>query len=155
MKSERDADRAARKVAEQALADLKAAGLSESEKAIAKAKQDGAAEVTTRWSAQVRRSEVKAALTSEGINPNLLDLAILADAFSELKVTDDGEVEGLADAVKSFRAAKPDLFTRPPVSGTADGGTRGKPGLTKEAIKGMTTGEINARWEEVQKALAT
>jgi hypothetical protein len=155
MKTERDADRAARKVAEKELESLKAAGLSESEKAIANAKKEGAAEVTTRWSSQVRRSEVKAALTSEGINPNLLDLAILADAFSGLKVTDEGEVEGLADAIKAFKAAKPDLFTRPAVPGTADGGTRGKPGLTKEAIKNMTTGEINARWEEVQRALGT
>jgi hypothetical protein len=155
MKTERDADRAARKALEKELADLRATGLSETERAIAKAKQDGAAEVTTRWSSQVRRSEVKAALTSEGINPSLLDLAVGADAFAELKVTDEGEVEGLADAIKAFKAAKPDLFTRPPMPGTADGGTRGKPTLTKEVIKGMTTSEINARWDEVQKALAS
>ena len=113
------------KAAEKERDDLKLATASDSEKAIAAAKKAGADEVLTRVHAQVRRSEVKAALSAAGINASVLDLAAKADEFAALKVDDEGEVEGLADAIKDFKKARADLFTKPGSSGTADGGTRG------------------------------
>lgn len=155
MKAERDADRAARKVLEQEIADLKTAGQSESEKAIAAAKKEGANEVRTKVHDQIRRSEVKAALTAAGVNGALLDLAIRASVFEGLKVDDDGDVTGLADAIEAFRKSHPEIFTKPPVPGSADGGTRGPTGgLTFEQVKKMTPEEVNARWDEVSKVLA-
>ena len=127
MKAERDAAQRAAKAAERALEELKLAGASEAEKAIAKAKADGAAEVTSRFHDQIRRSEVKLALSAAGINASVLDLAARADEFGALKVTDTGEIEGLASAVGSFKAARADLFgagARP--VGSPDAGTGGR-----------------------------
>lgn len=155
MKSERDAAQRAAKAAEKALEDFKLAGASDSDKALAKAKSDGAAEVTQRWTAQVRRSEVKAALTAAGINPSVLDYVVRGDEFASLKVTEDGEVEGLATVIDAFKKAKADLFTKPAAAGTADGGSHGAPGLTRDQIAKMSPDEINRRWDEVSKALPT
>lgn len=149
-------ERAARKAAEKLAADnakrieeLENASKSDSEKAIAQAKKDGAAEVLVRVHDQVRRSEVKAALTAAGINPSVLDLATKADEFAALKVSDDGEVEGLAAAVEAFKKARVDLFTKPAAAGSADGGARGDgKTITREQIKSMSPAEINAAFEK-------
>jgi hypothetical protein len=109
--------------AEKALEALKLAGASETEKAIAAARKEGAIEVTERFHAQVRRSEVKAALAGAGINPSVLDLAAKADEFSGLTVNDDGEVEGLAQAVAAFKTARADLFATKRPTGSADAGS--------------------------------
>jgi hypothetical protein len=145
-------ERTARKAAEKAAADaqrrieeLELATKSDTEKAIAQAKKEGADEVTARWSAQVRRSEVKAALTGAGINASVLDLAVNAAEFAALKVTEDGDVEGLSDAIKAFKAAKPDLFTKPATPGSADGGAHGSgKTLTRDQLKTMSPAEITA-----------
>lgn len=130
-----EAERTSRKAAEdrakafeKELADLKAASLSDTEKAIADAKKAGATEASTRMAAQIRRSEVKAALTAAGVSGSLLDLAARADEFAKLVVSDDGEIEGLESAVKAFKDSHPDVFTKPAAAGTADGGTRGGKG---------------------------
>lgn len=109
--------------------ELKAATQTESEKAIAEAKKAGAAEVTERFHGQIRRAEVRAALTSAGINASVLDLAAKADEFAALKVTDEGEVSGLDAAVEAFKRARPDLFAAKtaPRSGDAGLGPRGTP----------------------------
>lgn len=140
--------------AEKELSDLKAAGQSDSEKAIAKARKEGADEVLTRVQTQVRSARVESALLAAGVDPSLLDLAARADEFTGLKVTDDGAVEGLADAIKTLKTARPVLFKAAPTAGTNDGGVRGQPGLTREAIEKMKPDEINARWDEVSKALS-
>lgn len=142
------------KTLEKELVDLKAAGASESEKALAKARKEGGDEVLTRVQTQVRAARVETALLAAGVDASLLDLAVRADEFAALKVGDDGKVEGLAEAVAALKAARPVLFKGTPTAGTADGGTRGQPGLTREAIKNMKPEEINARWEEVSKALS-
>jgi hypothetical protein len=131
MKAERNAAVAQSKADKKALEEHLSATQSDSEKAIAQAKKDGAAEVTAKWSAQVRRSEVRAALTGAGINVSVLDLAVNAAEFGTLKVTEDGEVEGLSQAVAAFKTARADLFKTAPVPGTADGGAR--PGGTPPA----------------------
>jgi hypothetical protein len=125
MKAERDGAQRAARAAEKALEELKLAGASESEKAIAKAKSDGAAEVTGRFHDQIRRSEVKLALSAAGISPSLLDLMANAPEFATLKVTDDGTIdpEAMRAAMSVAKAARADLFR--PTAGSADGGPRG------------------------------
>jgi hypothetical protein len=129
MKAERDAATALAKAAEKERDELRAAGLSESEKAVADARKAGAAEVTERFHGQIRRAEVRAALTSAGINASVLDLAAKADEFAALKVTDEGEVAGLDAAVDSFKKARSDLFASKatPRSGDVGLGPRGTP----------------------------
>lgn len=150
MKAERDD---AKRIAGEAVKraeDLENATKSDTEKAIAQAKRDGAAEVLTRVHGQIRRAEVRAALTAAGANPNLIDLAVKADEFGGLKVDDEGEIDGLAAAVEAFKKAHPDLFAKPGTAGTADGGARGgKSGLTREIIEKMTPAEHAARRDEI------
>jgi len=125
MKAERDAAQRAARAAEKAFEELKLAGASEAEKAIAKAKADGAAEVTGRFHDQIRRSEVKLALSAAAISPSLLDLMANAPEFATLKVTDDGTIdpEAMRAAMAVAKAARADLFR--PTAGSADGGPRG------------------------------
>lgn len=141
-----DAERASRraaedraKAAEKERDDLKAATLSESEKAIADAKKAGQTEATERYAAVIRRSEVKAALAAAGIQSSVMDLAVKADEFAALKVGDDGNVEGLDEAVKAFKGTRKDLFTKPGTDGSADGGARNngaQPATTLEGAIG-------------------
>lgn len=156
MKAERDADRLARKTAEGELEKLRTASLSDSEKAVKEAKEAGASEASAKFQAQIRRSEVRTALTAAGITPGLLDLATKADEFASLKVTDDGEVEGLAAAVTAFKKDHQDVFgARRPAGGADLGAGGGGGGLTLEQAKAITDpAEINRRWPEIQAALS-
>lgn len=158
LEAERTARKAAddrAKSAEKERDELKAATQSDTEKAIAQAKKDGATETLTRVQAQIRRSEVRTALTAAGITATVLDLAVRADEFAALTVNDEGEVEALGAAVEAFRKAHPDLFTKPAQAGTADGGVRGgRPGLTLDSIKSMTPTEYAKRRDEVMEYLA-
>lgn len=125
MKAERDAAQRAARAAEKALEELKLAGATDAEKAIAKARAEGAAEVEGRFLDQIRRSEVKVALTAAGISPSELALASKADEFAVLKTAEDGTVEGLDKAVSAFRAAHAGLFGARRATGSADGGAGG------------------------------
>jgi hypothetical protein len=129
MKAERDAATASARTAEKERDELKAKGVTESERAVADAKKAGAAEVTERFHGQIRRAEVRAALTSAGINASVLDLAAKADEFAALTVTDSGEVSGLDAAVEAFKRARSDLFgaKTTPRPGDAGLGPRGTP----------------------------
>jgi hypothetical protein len=70
-----------------------------------------------------------------------VSLAARADEFGALKVTDDGEVDGLDDAVGAFKKAHPDLFARQGASagsfdtGTGGGRQAGKPTYTREQLR--------------------
>lgn len=136
----RDAEKA-RQAAVDELERLKAATLSDAEKAIAEAKKAGAAEVSAKLSTRIRSSEVRAALIGAGAASSLLDLAIRADEFAALEVTDDGAIEGLDEALAAFRKGHPDVFTKAgatPGSGdTGTGGGRagGKPTYTREQLR--------------------
>jgi hypothetical protein len=136
-----EAERTARKTAEKAAAEatkrveeLENATKTDTEKAIAEAKKEGNLEATTKLTASIRRSEVKAALTAAGVNAALLDLAIRADEFAALEVDADGEVRGLDTAVDAFRKSHPDVFKAPVQVGSSDGGTRGTARITKDQV---------------------
>jgi len=141
MKAERDAATRAAKAAEKELEALKLAGATDAEKAIAKAKADGAAEVTSRFHEQIRRSEVKVALTALGINPTELDLASRAAEFADLEVDDGGTVKDLDKRAAAFKTAHPGLFGARRPSGSADQGAGGsadqggKPTFTRAQLR--------------------
>lgn len=151
LEKERSARKAAEAAAREAVAELekiRTANQSEADKALADAKKAGGDEVLARVHTQVRRSEVKAALSAAGINGQVLELATKDDRFTSLKVKDDGVVDGLEDAVKAFKAAQPDLFKAPATPGTADGGARGGKTVTRDQLKTMTPDQINKAFDE-------
>lgn len=129
MKAERDSALDSAKAAVRERDELKARTQTESERALDEAKKSGASEVTERFHVQIRRAEVRSALTGAGINASVLDLAAKADEFAALKVSDDGEVAGLDAAVEAFKRARPDLFTAKatPRPGDSGLGPRGTP----------------------------
>jgi hypothetical protein len=132
MKAERNAAIAAVKAAERELEQLKAASLSESEKAIAAARKAGADEVTERLHARVRRAETKLALARAGAVPSLIEDLANAAEFAALVVDDADQVTGLDDAIKAHRARVPDAYRAPaaPGPGSVDGGPRA-PGVPR------------------------
>jgi hypothetical protein len=117
------------------LEELENASKSEHEKALAQAKKDGRAEVARKLPGAVRRSEVRAALSRRGPS-DVLDLASRADEFAALKVNDEGEVQGLDEAVEAFKKATPDLFAKAPAPAAA-GGLRWRP--ARDARRGGRT----------------
>jgi hypothetical protein len=129
MKAAKKAAEAEARAAREELDRLRTATATDAEKALIAARKEGASEVLGKVQAQIRRSEVRAALAAAGLPGNFVDLAARSDEFASLKVTDDGEVEGLHAAVEAFRKAMPDLFTKPgarPV-GESGLGPRGTP----------------------------
>jgi hypothetical protein len=126
MRAERNAAIAAAKAAERELEQLKAASLSESEKAIAAARKAGADEVTERLHARVRRAETKLALARAGAVPSLIEDLANAAEFAALVVDDGDQVTGLDDALKAHKARVPDAYRTPvaPGPGSVDGGPR-------------------------------
>jgi hypothetical protein len=111
--------------AERRLAELEAAHQTDQEKAIAQARTEGAAEATAKADAKVRRAEVKRALSAAGCAD--VELAAMAGDFADLKVDDAGEVEGLDQALATFRTAHAALFAPKRPTGSADAGTSGRP----------------------------
>jgi len=101
------------------------AQLSEHERALAQARRDGAKEERERVNALIRRSTVSSALAAAGANPDLLDLAYQDAHFGALAVNDDGDVAGVKEAVAAVQKARPSLFLKPAMTGSADGGPRG------------------------------
>jgi hypothetical protein len=123
MKAERDAATRAQKAAEKALTDLQNASATDADKAIAKAKADGVAEVSGKYQALIRNAVVRAELAGSGINASVMDLAVMAPEFQKLTVSDDGEVEGLKDAIAIFKGSRADLFKPATVDGSSGLGT--------------------------------
>ena len=115
MKAERNAAIAAPKAAERQLEQIKAASLSESEKAIAAARNAGADEVTERLNARIRRAEMKLALARACAVSSLIEDPANAAEFAALVVDDADHVAGLNDAIKAHKARVPDAY-RPPTS---------------------------------------
>ena len=126
MKAERNAAVAAAKAAERELEELRAASLSETDKAIAAARKAGADEVTERLHARVRRAETKLALARAGAVPSLIEDLANAAEFAALTVDDADQVTGLDAAIKAHRARVPDAYRAPtaPGPGSVDGGPR-------------------------------
>ena len=111
------------KKAEHELEAIRAATQSESEKAIAAARKEGATEAAAKADARVRRSEVRRMLAAAGCVD--VDIAARADDFAGLPVSEDGDVEGLPKAVEAFKAAHASLFATRSV-GSPDAGTGGR-----------------------------
>jgi hypothetical protein len=130
MKAELAAEARARKVAEKELEGLRTASQSEQEKAIAQARQEGAAEALSKANTRVRRSEVRRVLAGQGCLD--VDLAATAIEFAELEVDDNGEVLGLDKAVTAFRSAHTTLFAPKRPTGSADAGGNGRPAPQSE-----------------------
>jgi hypothetical protein len=128
-RARRDAESAARK-AQDDLKALQDASASDSEKALKLARKEGETEADGKWSAIVRNLVIQGALRDAGAQPQMLDLAINAPAFRDLKVKDDGTLEGLNDAVAAAKTAYPALFATtgtptPPVGAVARGQQNG------------------------------
>lgn len=106
----------------QRLEQLESASKTDHEKAVDAARKEAEKTAAARYEGMIRRSEVRSALAAAGCN----DPAIvsLAPEFAQLKITDDGEVEGLASAVKKFKAEHGTLFTARVPSGDADQGAK-------------------------------
>ena len=125
LKAERDA----RAAAEKELADLKAAGLTDQEKAIDEARKAAAAEERAKGDSRIRRSEVRSALRVKGLsNEKALDLAVNAPEFAALKVEEDGSILDLTKTVDAFVKDYPEMFAAAPAAGGVNRGpTDGSP----------------------------
>lgn len=99
-------DRAA--AAEQERDALRAATQTETEKAIAAARKEGADEVRQSLEGRIRQAEVRRALAVAGC----LDASVvaLAPEFAALKVDEQGEVADLKETVETFRKGHRSLF---------------------------------------------
>lgn len=134
------------KAAETELQTLREAGQSDQDKAITQARREGAAERDAHWKARIRAAEVRGALRGGGIvDDEALELALGARQFRDLKVdSETGSIEGLPDAVESFRKTAPWAFkasdgpppARPggPWGGAEGGGGHKEPGSLTEAL---------------------
>lgn len=121
-RKQRRAEKDRADAAEAELQRLRDATQSESEKAVNDAKKAGASEERAKWEGLIRRTRVESALTAAGCNDAAI--ASLASDFTDLKITDTGDVEDLTATVESFKTAHPTLFTARVPSGSADQGAR-------------------------------
>lgn len=105
---------------------LRAATQSEAEKALTAAVKEAEDRVRGESNQLIRGLRLEVALVAAGLPQAKLPLAMGAPEFAGLRVTADGSVNGLDDAVKAFTKAYPELFAKPaaPV-GDAGGGVRG------------------------------
>ncbi len=129
-----DAAEKAAKALQARLEAVESASKTDSEKAIEQARKEGASEAQGKANERIRRSEVRRALTSAGVNPGLLDLAAKADEFGSLKVNDEGDVTGLDDAVEAFKKTMPDLFRTAQARPDFGGGQRGSTPTTTPSM---------------------
>lgn len=119
LKAERDA----RAAVEKELADLKAAGQTDQEKAIEAARKSAAAEERAKGDGRIRRSEVRSALRVKGLtNEKALDLAVNAPEFAALKVDEEGSVTDLSKTVDAFVKDYPEMFAAPKAPGDVNRG---------------------------------
>lgn len=134
--------------AEAELETLKAATQSETDKAIEQARKEGAAESDRRWMERVRTVEVRSALRAAGIaSDRFLDLAANASEFSELKVSEDGTVAGITEAIATFKTEMPEAFTKPATSATA--------GTVKSGVQAEPGPEVQPGYERMAAAYAS
>lgn len=125
---ERAARRKAEKDAKATKAELdrlRSEGQSEQDKAIAKAKTEGATEALTKANERVLKAEVRAAAAGKLTDP--ADAARFLD-LSDFPVGDDGEVDAkaLGQAIDRLLKERPYLGTGAKrTTGSADGGARG------------------------------
>jgi hypothetical protein len=157
MRAERRAAEDRAKRAEAELEQLRAASLSEHDKAIAQARKEATAETERTWSARLRSAEVARALQAAGATPDALDLAVLDPSFAALAIDDEGPVDGLDAAVAAFRKARPSLFAAArAAAGNFDGGAGGAPSpqsWSRDQIGAMSQAEFERNEAEIMRAM--
>lgn len=133
------------KEAESELEKLRTEQLSESEKAIAQARQEARQEALGEANQRVIAAEIRAAAAAAGaIDPD--DVVALIDS-SGIAVDDDGTVTGTTDAVRALLKAKPHLVRQdePRFRVPGDGGSQGSSSqLTRDDLQRMSPSAINA-----------
>ena len=139
--SARDAEKrakeaeAGRTTAQTELETLRAAGLSESEKAIKEATNAATAAERAKNQSIIRSVRVEAALRVAGAtNETLLDLALKSDIIAALKVDEAGKVTDLDKAVEQLKKDIPEMFaaTGP---GTVTRGVQTAPGTGAKTLE--------------------
>jgi hypothetical protein len=126
-KTAKDATDALR-AAQTELETLKAAGLSESEKAVKEATNAATAAERAKWQTSIRAVRVEAALRVAGAtNETLLDLALRSDLISALKVDEAGKVTDLDKAVEQLKKDIPEMFVSPVPGSPTRGAQTGAP----------------------------
>lgn len=120
------------RAAQAELETLKAAGLSESEKAVKEAANAATAAERAKWQTSIRAVRVEAALRVAGAtNETLLDLALRSDLISALKVDEAGKVTDLDKAVEQLKKDIPEMFATPVPGGPTRGVPIGAPTQAK------------------------
>lgn len=115
------------KAAQTELETLRAAGLTESERAVKEATNAATAAERAKWQTSIRSVRVEAALRVAGAtNETLLDLALRSDLIAGLKVDEAGKVTDLDKAVEQLKKDIPEMFT-PAVAGTPTRGAQTGP----------------------------
>jgi hypothetical protein len=121
------------KAAQTELETLKAAGLSESEKAVKEATNAATAAERAKWQTSIRAVRVEAALRVAGAtNETLLDLALRSDLITALKVDEAGKVTDLDKAVEQLKKDIPEMFVTPVPGGPTRGVQTGQPAGAKD-----------------------
>jgi hypothetical protein len=116
------------RAAQTELETLKAAGLSESEKAVKEATNAATAAERAKWQTSIRAVRVEAALRVAGAtNETLLDLALRSDLISALKVDEAGKVTDLDKAVEQLKKDIPEMFISPSAGAPTRGAQTGAP----------------------------
>jgi hypothetical protein len=111
------------KTAQDELEALKAASLTDSEKAIKTAKTEAAAEERAKYETMLRRAGVRSELRAKGLSEGLAELALKDDRFSALKVDADGRVAEVDKAVEAFLKDYPEMV-KPAGAGTVTTGAQ-------------------------------
>ena len=145
------------KALEAELEQFRTSQLSEQEKALAQARKEASAETEKVWSARLRSAEVARQLQAAGVSADMLDLAVMDQAFADLEVAPDGRLVGVDAAIATFRKARPFLFTqRATAAGNFDGGSGGSPALqswTRDQIGAMDQREYERLEPEIMRAM--
>lgn len=100
-----------------------------------------AREATSAAHERIAKAEARGALKALGVKPERVSQLVRLLDFDEIDVDDDGEVDGLDDAIESLKAEYPELFPtstrrRRSVSGVDDrDGERGKAPRETDASK--------------------
>lgn len=135
------------------LEQLKAASLSDQEKAVAEARTTASTETAQRFHERLFAAEVRATAAGRLADPELLSDPVVAQrllGFEELPVAEDGTVDAgaVAKALDALLEAQPYLAPSnptPPRPGSGEQGPRGAtPGaqLTREDLKSLSPDEI-------------
>lgn len=146
MKAERTAAKAETAALRAELDEYRQQSMTDQEKAIAAAREEGAASVTSKVNERILIAEIRAAAAGKLADP--ADGVLLLDP-KQFTILPDGTVDTaeIATAIEALLKAKPYLASSkpPPTPGSADQGAKGTAGkqITRDDLKGMTSAQIN------------